>query len=101
MFAVRTGETDVFVSTLSTPKTDARRASARYPGRNVSPAWSPMGRMLAYLSRGGSETFGEESRAIVIASIDSGDERELLPALAHMERVQWSPDSAFLRSAAA
>jgi Tol biopolymer transport system component len=48
--------------------------------------------MLAYLSRRGSENFGQESRAIVVRTLDSGEERELLPKLAHIERARWSPD---------
>ena len=66
---------------------DAKRASVRYPGRNINPAWSRDGEQLAYLSRRGSENFGQEARAIVIRSLVSGEERELLPRLAHMERV--------------
>ena len=91
IYGVRAGETDVFVTTLSAPQADAKRASVRYPGRNVNPAWSRDGQQLAYLSRRGSENFGQEARAIVIRSLASGEERELLPRLAHMEQVRWSP----------
>ena len=45
------------------------------------------------LSRRGSENFGQESRAIVIRSLERDDERELLPKLAHIERIRWRPDS--------
>ena len=96
IYGVRAGETDVFITTLNAARADAERASVRYPGRNVNPAWSPDGHQLAYLSRRGSENFGQEARAIVIRSLDSGEERELLPHLAHMEQVRWSPDSASL-----
>ena len=91
-YGLRTGSTDVFVTTLSAPTRDARRATVRYPGRNSAPAWSPDGAALAYLSRRGSENFGQESRTIVIRRLDSEDERELQVKLAHMERVRWSPD---------
>ena len=96
IYGVRAGETDVFVTTLSAPQANAKRASARYPGRNVNPAWSRDGQQLAYLSRRGSENFGQEARAIVIRSLASGEERELLPRLAHMEQLRWSPDGASL-----
>jgi Tol biopolymer transport system component len=96
IYGVRAGETDVFVTTLTAPRSDAKRASVRYPGRNVNPAWSRDGEQLAYLSRRGSENFGQEARAIVIRSLLSGEERELLPRLAHMEQVRWSPDGASL-----
>ena len=91
-YGVRTGSTDVFVTTLAAPTRDARRASLRFPGRNTAPEWAPDGKSLAYLSRRGSENFGQESRAIVIRSLVTDDERELLPKLAHIERVRWSPD---------
>lgn len=98
IYGVRAGETDVFITALSAANvsTGAKRASSRYPGRNVNPSWSPDGRRLAYLSRRGSENFGQEARAIVIRSPGSGEERELLPRLAHMEQIRWSPDSASL-----
>jgi Tol biopolymer transport system component len=96
IYGLRTGETDVFVSTLTAIKDGARRASARYPGRNMNPVWSRNGAKLAYLSRRGSENFGLEARAIVIRTIDSDEERELLPHLAHIERIHWSPDAAAL-----
>jgi Tol biopolymer transport system component len=96
IYGVRAGETDVFVTSLSAPQADAKRASVRYPGRNVNPTWSRDGQQLAYLSRRGSENFGQEARAIVIRSLASGEERELLPRLAHMEQIRWSPDGASL-----
>ncbi len=96
IYGVRRGETDVFVMSLSTLQADAKRASVRYPGRNVNPTWSRDGQQLAYLSRRGSENFGREARAIVIRSLASGEERELLPRLAHTEQVRWSPDGASL-----
>ncbi len=92
VFGLRSGEVDVFVTTLETPARHAHRVTQRFPGRNTAPAWSPDGQAIAYLSRRGSENFGQESRAIVIRRLDSDDERELLPKLAHLERVRWSPD---------
>ncbi|MBI3696855.1 MAG: PD40 domain-containing protein [Acidobacteria bacterium] len=91
-FGLRSGGTDVFIAKLGEPARTARRATLRFPGRNSAPAWSPDGAAIAYLSRRGSENFGQESRAIAIRSLDSDDERELLPKLAHLERVRWSPD---------
>jgi Tol biopolymer transport system component len=91
-YGVRSGETDVFVTTLENPAGDARRATLRFPGRNTAPAWSPDGKSLAYLSRRGSENFGQESRSIVIRSLEPDQERELQPKLAHLERLRWSPD---------
>jgi Tol biopolymer transport system component len=90
-YGVRSGETDVFVTTFENPAGDARRVTLKFPGRNTAPAWSPDGRSLAYLSRRGSENFGQESRSIVIRSFEPDEERELQPKLAHLERLQWSP----------
>jgi Tol biopolymer transport system component len=95
-YGLRSGETDVFVTTFENPASDARRATLRFPGRNTAPAWSPNGKSLAYLSRRGSENFGQESRSIVIRSLEPDEERELQPKLAHLERLGWSPDGASL-----
>ncbi|MBI1789820.1 MAG: PD40 domain-containing protein [Acidobacteria bacterium] len=90
-YGLRSGSVDVFVTTLSDPTRAARRVTLRFPGRNSMPDWSRDGKAIAYLSRRGSENFGQESRAIVIRKLDSEEERELLPKLAHLERVRWSP----------
>lgn len=95
-YGVRSGNVDVFVTTLTAPTKDAKRVTIRFPNRNSSPVFSPDGKSLAYLSRRGSENFGQESRAIVIRALDSDSERELLPKLAHIEQVRWSPDSSAL-----
>jgi Tol biopolymer transport system component len=91
-YGLRTGSVDVFVMKAGEPAREARRATLRFPGRNSAPAWSHDGSALAYLSRRGSENFGQESRAIVIRRLDPDEERELLPKLAHLERLRWSPD---------
>jgi dipeptidyl aminopeptidase/acylaminoacyl peptidase len=89
---VRLSQSDVFITDFSDPAGHAKRATLRFPGRNSGPSWSPDGKRLAYLSRRGGENFGEEARAIVIRTLDSEEERELNPKLAHIERVRWSPD---------
>jgi Tol biopolymer transport system component len=95
-YGLRSGSTDVFVTTLEAPARDARRATLRFPGRNSSPEWSADGKSLAYLSRRGSENFGQESRAIVIRSLEAGveveAERELQPKLAYIGRARWAPN---------
>ena len=83
-YGVRTGSPDVYI--------DSRRIPTRFAGRNTAPAWSPDGKQLAYLSRRGTENFGEQARVIVIMDLVSGNEREIAAPLAHMERVVWSPN---------
>lgn len=95
-YGLRTGTEDVYSATLdpttgrlvSPPAPVTRRST----GLNSSPEWSPDGQHLAYFSRLGSENYGEQSRVIVIRSLQTGEERELAPKLAHVERVRWSPD---------
>ncbi len=95
-YGLRTGSIDVFVMPLGGPAQAAARVTLRFPGRNSAPAWSADGRAIAFLSRRGSENFGEDSRAIVIRRLDSDQEQEVLPKLAHLERVRWSPDGSVL-----
>ena len=91
-YGVHSGVTDVFVTKLGAPSTEALRATIRFPGRNRSPAWSTDGKALAFLSRRGSENFGVETRSIVIRRLDSDEEMEVSPTLSNIERVRWSPD---------
>jgi Tol biopolymer transport system component len=91
-YGVRSGEVDVFVTDLVNPAANAKRVTLRFAGRNSAPSWSPDGTSLAYLSRRGTENFGQESRTVVIRSLEPNEERELAAKLAHIERVRWSPD---------
>jgi Tol biopolymer transport system component len=91
-YGVRSGEVDVFVTDFADPAANAKRVTLNFPGRNTAPAWSPDGNSITYLSRRGTENFGQESRTIVIRTFEPAGERELAPKLAHIERVRWSPD---------
>jgi Tol biopolymer transport system component len=95
-YGVRSGEVDVFVTDFVNPTKNAKRATMRFPGRNTAPAWSPDGNSLAYLSRRGTENFGQESRTIVVRSLEPNEEREIATKLAHVERVRWAPDGSAL-----
>jgi Tol biopolymer transport system component len=75
-------------------------ATHRYVGANYSPAWSPTGEHLAYLSRRGPPRSGIASKFLVIQSVKTGEERELAPKLNLPTNIYkgpcWSPDGRFL-----
>jgi Tol biopolymer transport system component len=70
-------------------------AGRRSPGGNSAPEWSPDGKFLAYFSRRGTENFGQEARVVSIRALESGEERDLVPKLAHLESIRWSRDGRF------
>jgi len=89
-YGVRSGSSDVFLAAVDDIAKTARRASAQFPNRNLAPAFSPDGKRLAYLSRRGSENFGQESRAVVVRS--ENGETDIPVRMAHIERVRWRHD---------
>jgi len=90
-YGLRTGASDVFLADIDNIAKTARRASVQFPNRNLAPSFSPDGKRLAYLSRRGTENFGQESRTVVIR--DAEKETELPVKMAHIERVHWRPDA--------
>lgn len=90
-YGVRTGVQDIWAG--------SEPIRTRFAGRNSAPAWSRDGKWLAYLSRRGTENFGEDARALVVQEIATGDEREVHARMAHIERVAWSPDGSSLMAA--
>jgi Tol biopolymer transport system component len=95
-YGVRTGSSDVFVAGIADIAKSARRASLQFPGRNLAPSFSPDGNRLAYLSRRGTENFGQESRSVVVRDLSGDAETELAVRMAHIERIAWRADSAAL-----
>ncbi|MBK5293840.1 MAG: PD40 domain-containing protein [Acidobacteriia bacterium] len=90
-FGRRAGVVDVMVAELD-GKTEPVKVSANLAGVNLAPAWSGDGKHLAWLTRLGSENFGQESRVISVADLESRKQRVLPVRLPHMERLRWSPD---------
>jgi len=91
-YGLRTGASDVFLASVDSIASTAKRVSIRYPNRNLAPSFSWNGKRLAYLSRRGTENFGQESRAVVIRELDTDKETEIPVKMAHIERVAWRRD---------
>jgi len=77
----------------------------RFAGANTQPAWSSDGKWLAYRSaRGRSLATGVAGGAgatsvLGIRSTDTGDIRELRPALSYFQGLTWAPDGGSLVAA--
>ncbi|HUE84661.1 MAG TPA: hypothetical protein VMO26_01155 [Vicinamibacterales bacterium] len=54
-------------------------------------AWSPDGRLLAYLVS--DQAVSVSFSGVAIRSLETGDERRLNPQLTNLQTVQWSPDT--------
>jgi Tol biopolymer transport system component/tRNA A-37 threonylcarbamoyl transferase component Bud32 len=63
-----------------------------YSGSNISSIWSPDGRRLAYVSRRGPVGFDRGFTTLVIRDLQTGRQRELVPAMRSFLVRSWSPD---------
>ena len=90
-FGRRAGVVDVLIAALD-GKSDPVKVSTNLAGVNLAPAWSADGTQLAWLTRLGSENFGQESRVISVADLETRKQRVIPVRLPHMERLHWSPD---------
>jgi Tol biopolymer transport system component len=98
-YGLPTGMEDVFIAPfdpatgqLSAPPA---RATQRSVGSNRGPVWSPDGRLFAFMSGVRRTLSGStpEFASFVIRSIDSGEERELVPKVTRLYQLpRWSPD---------
>jgi RNA polymerase sigma factor (sigma-70 family) len=89
---------DVYIAKLD-PETGKilippRKAITRFEGFNIAPNYSPDGKYLAYISTRGDLglTPNHRPRALCIRSLETGEERELLPKLKRTDFPRWSPD---------
>jgi len=87
---------DIYAATLDLEAgkvlAPATKMSLPFAGWNYAPFWSPDGKYLAYLSR------RVRPEVLVIRSVETGEERELAPAIERLlaphwyAAPQWSPD---------
>ena len=99
-YGLRAGRTDVYLARFDASKgmldSGASALASRFAGGNRNPEWSPGGRFLAYLSRVGTENYGQEHRAVTVRDVESGNETLHTPSLAFIERIRWAPDGSSL-----
>jgi Tol biopolymer transport system component len=70
------------------------KATLSFEGSNTSPDLSPDGKYLAYISSRGPRPISRD--VLCIRSIETGEERELLPKLGGFGYPRWSPDGNFI-----
>ena len=95
-YGLRAGRTDIYTGRFDASSgvvaEGPTAVPSRFAGGNRKPEWSPDGRFLAYLSRIGTENYGQEHRAVTVRELVSGREAVHTPRLAFIERLRWSPE---------
>ena len=87
---VYTAEFDPATGRVLTPP---QNATQRFVGSNSSPAWSPDGQFLAYISSRTPRLLGHHPEVISIRSLKTGEERDLSHKLSFIwGPIRWSPD---------
>ena len=96
-FGLRAGGSNVRVARLEDGDAVApQTAGVRTVGRNLEPTWAPDGKRLAFLTQLGTENYGLESRGVVVWVPATGQETVVVPQLASIARIRWSPDGSRL-----
>jgi Tol biopolymer transport system component len=95
-YHLRTGLVDAYTVAID-PQTEGIAArpdpvAPNYIGSNVSSAWSPDGQEVAYVSIRSIARADRFSRTLSIRNLETGEERDLWPALAFFLMPQWSLD---------
>lgn len=99
-YGTRSSLSDVYIASID-PGTGARTsepqlAKAALSGGDYMPDWSPDGKSLAYRSfQGGSDPWSATRAVVSILNLQTGDERQLRPALDALDAndgPRWSPD---------
>lgn len=87
------GAMDVYTADLSTGGIQrAAPLASTFAGSNMSSAWSPDGRRIAYGSRRSLVGFDRRSMTLVVHDLDTKEGHEHVPAVNHFMVSGWSPD---------
>jgi Tol biopolymer transport system component len=95
-YAVQTGMIDIYRTSLDLKIDNLPEASTlfshRFVGFNYCPDWSSDGKYLSYLSKRSPLSNLQVGSVIVIRSLATGDEREVVPELSNFILPYWSPN---------
>jgi len=95
-YEVDTSVEDVYTATLDLEKDSLlappEKVERLFIGANHSPAYSPDGRYLAYISRRTYAPGRFEPLAICILSLETGKKSEFFPDIEHIRFIRWSAD---------
>lgn len=89
---------DVYIAEIN-PETQtitepAKKISQKYEGNTREAGYSPNGKYLSYISRhSNSPSSRKRTYKIIIRSLESGQERELISNLSSILYPRWAPDS--------
>ena len=96
-YGIRQPDNDVYTLTIDPDEGQTleqpRKVSQKHEGFNSAPDWSSDGQYLVYRSRRGISPTGSDPTALIVRSVETGSERELVvPQLRYRGRPRWSPD---------
>ena len=95
-YEIDTSVEDVYTATLTLEKDSLlappEKAERLFICANYSPAYSPDGRYLAYISRRAYAPGLYEPLAICMLSLETGKKSEFFPDLEHIRFIRWSAD---------